>query len=86
MEVARDVAQEEQRHTREGLSEEELAIFDILTLNVSLTDEERAQVKQVARDVLAALLPTFDLIDWQKKALTLNRARVTIEDKLFKLP
>jgi type I restriction enzyme, R subunit len=85
MEVARDVAEEEQRHTREGLSEQELAIFDILTLNVSLTGEERARVKQVARDVLAALRPTFDLIDWQKKALTLNRARVTIEDELFKL-
>jgi type I restriction enzyme R subunit len=56
-----------------------------LTLNVSLTGEERARVKQVARDVLAALRPTFDLIDWQKKALTLNRAHVTIEDELFKL-
>ena len=30
--------------------------------------------------------PTFDLIDWQKKSLTLNRARVTIEDELLKLP
>lgn len=86
VELTGEVAQEEQRHQQEGFSEEELAIFDLLTLDVSLPEEERAQVKQIARDVLAALRPTFNVPDWQKQAQIFNRAYVIIEDELLNLP
>ena len=47
---------EQQRHVRENLSEEELVIFDILTRPApELTTAERTEVKKVARELLAKL-------------------------------
>ncbi|MBP6718140.1 MAG: type I restriction endonuclease subunit R, partial [Rhodoferax sp.] len=47
---------EEQRHVRENITEEELVIFDILTRpSPELGTEERAEVKKVARELLARL-------------------------------
>jgi len=47
---------EEQRGLAEGLSEEELAIFDILTKpEPALSKAEEAQVKKVCRELLATL-------------------------------
>ncbi len=47
---------EEQRHVRENISEEELVIFDVLTRpSLELGAAERAEVKKVARDLLARL-------------------------------
>jgi type I restriction enzyme, R subunit len=41
--------EEDQRHIREELSEEELAVFDLLTkTDVELTDAERKQVNRLA--------------------------------------
>jgi type I restriction enzyme R subunit len=86
VELTDDVAKEEQRSTQEGLSEEELAIFDLLATDAPLSKDDHVQVKKVARDLLAALRPTFNVIDWQKKPVTLGRAYGIIEDELFKLP
>ena len=44
---------EQQRHVREQLSEEELTVFDLLTRpGPDLTPEEREEVKKVARHIL----------------------------------
>ncbi|MDQ2906353.1 MAG: type I restriction endonuclease subunit R [Chloroflexota bacterium] len=86
VELTGEIAQEEQRSQQEEVSEEELAIFDQLALNVSLSQEEHTQVKQIARTLLAALLPTFSVPDWQKKSQTFSRVRITIEDELLNLP
>jgi type I restriction enzyme, R subunit len=87
VELTGEIAREEQRHEQEELSEKELAVFDLLEPGegVSFTEEERVQVKEIARDVLEALRPTFYVPDWQKKSVTFNRVRVIIEDKLYKL-
>jgi type I restriction enzyme R subunit len=46
VDLARRLGEEDQRHVREGLSEEELAVFDILTRpDVHLAEEEEQQVK-----------------------------------------
>ena len=86
VELTDDVVQEEQRSTQEGLSEEELTIFDLLAADVLLARDDHAQVKKVACDLLAALRSTFNVIDWQKKPVTLGRAYSIIEDGLFELP
>ena len=56
MHFAQNLTQEEQRATRENLSEEELAIFDLLTQpEPELTEKEKDEVKKVAKDMLAKL-------------------------------
>lgn len=65
--------EEQRRHVRENMTEEELVIFDILTRPApELSTEERAEVKKVARDLLARL----------KDGLTLLRrkARIALRD------
>ena len=56
MEFAKSLNEEERRTIAEELSEEELAVFDLLTKpEIDLTKSERKQVKKVARELLAVL-------------------------------
>ena len=56
MKLTSTLTEEQQRHVRENMTEEELVIFDILTRPApELTTEERAEVKKVARELLARL-------------------------------
>ncbi|MBI3775035.1 MAG: type I restriction endonuclease subunit R [Gammaproteobacteria bacterium] len=56
---------EQQRHVRENMSEEELVIFDILTRPApALSDEERGEVKKVARTLLGTLKALL-VLGWQ---------------------
>lgn len=51
--IGRTLTDEEERSIREGLSEEELSIFDLLTKpNPVLTGEEREPVKASAKTLL----------------------------------
>jgi type I restriction enzyme R subunit len=59
---------EEKRALREGLSEEELAVFDILTKpEPKLSDREKNEVKKVAEDLLAKLKAEKLVLDWREK-------------------
>ncbi len=59
---------EEQRAVSEGLTEEELALFDILTKpEPVLTKAEEAQVKKVCRELLATLKREKLVLDWREK-------------------
>jgi len=54
--LTRSLSQEEQRHVREHMTEEELVVFDILTRPApELSAEERAEVKKVAKQLLERL-------------------------------
>jgi type I restriction enzyme R subunit len=56
MAFTRNLNQEDQRHISEQLSEEELAIFDLLMRpNTALSQQEKAEVKKVARTLLETL-------------------------------
>jgi type I restriction enzyme R subunit len=73
---------EEQRHVRENMSEEELVIFDILTRPApELTPEERTEVKKVARELLASL-KTLLVLNWRQKSMARSQLKLTIEDTL----
>src|SRR5690606_22858188 len=53
LKLANSLTDEQQRHMREQMSEEELVIFDILTRpEPELNADERAEVKKVARELL----------------------------------
>jgi len=73
---------EQQRHVRENMSEEELVVFDILTRPApELSPEERAEVKKVARELLARLKALL-VLNWRQKSSARSQLKLTIEDTL----
>jgi type I restriction enzyme R subunit len=84
--LSRDLSEEELRTATEGLSEEELAIFDLLTKpDPALTDDERELVKGVAKRLLTHVHERL-VLDWRHKAETMADVRVAIRDVLDELP
>lgn len=80
-----ELEEEEKRTVREGLTEEELAIFDLLCQQVVLSEQERDSVKQVAHELLEKLKGVL-VIDWRKKQRTKARVESMIKDVLDELP
>ena len=73
---------EQQRHVRENMSEEELVVFDILTRPApALSTEERAEVKTVARGLLARLKALL-VLNWRQKSTARSQLKLAIEDVL----
>ena len=73
---------EEQRHVRENMTEEELVIFDILTRpSPELGPEERVEVKKVARELLERLKALL-VLNWRQKSTARSQLKLTIEDTL----
>lgn len=84
---AQSLNQEERRGIGEHLTEEELAVFDLLTQpNVTLTRAERAEVKKVAQHLLHTLRAEKLVLDWRKNQQTRAAVRVAIEEHLDHLP
>ena len=78
--LAEDLTEEERETAREGLSEEEKAVFDILTKpEPELSDKEKAQVKTVARSLLERLKKDNLVLDWRNKPQTKGAVRQSIE-------
>jgi type I restriction enzyme R subunit len=85
VEFAQELNQEEKRAIAENLTEEELAVFDILTKpDMKLTRKEKNQVKRVARDLLTKLKAEMLVLDWRKRQQSRAQVMVTIEDMLDK--
>ena len=82
VELSKTLTVEEQRAATEDLTEEELAIFDLLTKpDPVLTDEERETVKASAKRLLSHLHDKL-VLDWRRRAATTADVRVTILDVL----
>jgi type I restriction enzyme R subunit len=74
---------EEQRGLAEGLTDEQLAIYDLLTRpGPDLTEAESKQIKRVAEDLLAALKRDKLVLDWRKGQQTRAAVKVEIEQEL----
>ena len=87
MAFTRNLNQEDQRHISEQLSEEELAMFDLLTRpNTALSEQEKAEVKKVARSLLETLKREKLVLDWRKKQQAKADVQVTIDRMLDSLP
>ncbi len=73
---------EQTRHVRENLSEEELTILDILTRPApELTTEEREEVKKIAHHLLEKLHKLL-VLGWRQKISTRARVKLAIESAL----
>ena len=76
------MSDEEQRSAREGMTEEQLAIFDLLTQpDPVLTEEERDRVRSGAKTLLDHLHEVI-VQDWHRKVDVLNDVNSTIRHVL----
>jgi type I site-specific restriction-modification system R (restriction) subunit len=74
---------EEQRIVQEGLSRDEVALFDLLAKD-SLSKADREKLKQASRSLLASLLELLRTMEhWTEKEQTQADVRVFILDRLF---
>ncbi|MDH4304779.1 MAG: type I restriction endonuclease subunit R [Nitrospira sp.] len=80
--LSRSLNDEQERHVRENLSEEELVIFDILTRPApELSAAERAELKKVAKDLLEKLKQLL-VLNWRQTVAARSRVKLAIEDVL----
>ena len=78
-----DLNEEDQRASTEDLSEEELAVFDLLTQREPhLTVPERNEVKDAVREMLETLKREKLGLDWRKHAQTRAQVRLTVANIL----
>jgi type I restriction enzyme, R subunit len=84
---ARELTEEDKRAMAEGLTEEELALFDILTKpEPTLTKAEEAEVKRVCRELLEKLNREKLILDWREKQQARASVLQTLKLELRRLP
>ncbi|MBU1299977.1 MAG: type I restriction endonuclease subunit R [Bacteroidetes bacterium] len=87
VEFAKTLNEEERRGVAEGLNEEELTMFDILTKpDMKITKSEEKEIKKVAKELLDSLKREKLVLDWRKKQQSRANVRICIENILDKLP
>lgn len=82
------LTEEEKRAGKEKLSEEELAVFDMLNKGKKISDKDKAEVKEASRNLLKKLQENeFKVVNWAEKSQTKAAVRRAINDYLYsKLP
>ncbi len=84
---AQDLEVEDKRAIAENLTEEKLAILDLLTKpEVNLTKQEEKEVKQVAKVLLENLKREKLVLDWRKRQQSRAVVQLAIEEGLDQLP
>jgi type I restriction enzyme, R subunit len=84
VDFAENLKQESERNIREGLTEDELELFDLLKKD-KMTAEETQKVKLAAKSLLTRLLATQPKVlvqDWYKDDQSQRRVKSTVEDVL----
>ncbi len=80
---ANQLKEEEQRAVIENLTEEELALFDLLK-KPNLTNNEKTTIKIAAKDLLITLKTEKLVLDWRKRQQTRANVLVSIQNILDK--
>jgi len=86
VDFAENLKQESERHIREGLTEDELELFDLLKKD-KMTSEDTQKVKLAAKSLLSRLIATQPKVlvqDWYKDAQSQRRVKSTVEEVLDK--
>jgi type I restriction enzyme R subunit len=85
MEFVDSLSAEEAETKREGLSEEQKAIFDILRQDKQLTEKEKKSVREIAIELLADLKKEkLKVEQWADKSVTAAAVLTTVNNTLFK--
>ncbi len=83
MELVKNLSEEETRAVKEGLTEEQLAVFDLLQ-KPELSARERNEIKKTAVILLETLKKEQLRVDnWRKKTATAAEVKSYIYDYLF---
>ena len=78
--LIKDLEAEEKRALREGLTEEELAVFDLLTKpEPALNNDDKQTVKKIAQDLLTKLKSEKLVLDWRNQQATRAAVKTTID-------
>jgi len=87
VQFSQSLNEEEKRALEEGLGEEELAVYDLLTKPaILLKKDEKQKVKEVVQRLLKRLKQNDLVIDWRYNEQNRARVRVAITEELEKLP
>ena len=87
VELAGELNEEDQRAIAEQLSDEELAVFDLMTRpEMDLTTEESAEVKAISKRLLTTLKREKLVLDWRKREQARAAVKITIQTILDELP
>jgi type I restriction enzyme R subunit len=84
MKFTKDLKEESERHIREGLTEDELELFDLLKRD-KMTKDETQKVRLAAKSLLHRLLeesPKVLVQDWFKDSQTKRRVQSAVEEVL----
>ena len=85
--LAEELNEEEQRAIAEQLTEEQLAMFDLLTQPApELTEAERGKVKAISKQLLDILQRERLVLDWRQRQQSRAAVKVTVAEILDKLP
>ena len=85
--LAEELNAEEQRTIAEQLSEEQLAVFDLLTRpELELTEAEKNEVKAISKQLLDILQRERLVLDWRQRQQSRAAVKVTVADILDELP
>jgi len=85
LDLAKTLGDEQQRVARQGLSEQELALFDLLYKD-NVTKAQRETEKQASKDLLDKLRGQLAAMEqWTEKEQTQAQVRILILDE-FRLP
>ena len=80
MDLARELNEEVRRAITERLSEEELAVFDLLTRPApELTETEKDEVKAIARKLLTMLRQEKLVLDWRKRERSRAAVKIAVQ-------
>ncbi len=83
LDLLQELSIEEKRANSEELSEEELAVYDLLTQpNLQLTVPQREEVKAAVKDMLETLKHDNLVLDWRKQQQLRAQVMVTVGNVL----
>jgi type I restriction enzyme R subunit len=84
--LTQELDEEEHRVVTEGMTEAELAVYDVLTRpGPELSTEEREQVRQIAKQLLQTVTEKL-VLDWRKRQRSRSAVRVAVGQVLEDLP
>src|SRR5699024_4515236 len=84
LQLEQDLNEERKRSARENMTEEELAMFDIITQRdkIDLTKSERNKIKHGITELIEKLRQEKLVMDWEKQQRRIADVKVTIEKEL----
>ncbi len=85
IELAKELSEEENRAVKENLTEDELAVFDLLVKD-NLNPGEVEEIKKLAKEMIEKLKAEKLTPHWREFEPTRSGVKTTITDYVYKLP